>query len=1085
MTTSYTSLLGLALPVTGELSGTWGDTVNNGITSLVDSAVAGTTTLNSDADVTLTTTTGASNTSRQAVILWTAGGTVTRTITAPAQSKTYLVINKTSSSQSIKIVGVGPTTGVTIVAGTAALVVWNGVDFVPVSVTATTGILPVANGGTGLASGTSGGVLAYTATGTLASSAALAASALVIGGGAGAAPSTTTTGTGVVTALGVNTGTAGAFVVNGGALGSPSSVGTLPALILSGNVTSTGNPSLNIGSGALTAGTLTLSDGAVITSTTVGIGGWKMAADLKASDYPMLRLQATGSNLVSSIGNDNDGTLKVYAGGTASAIGTLSGIFSTTGLNLGSLALTAGATGVTTLTASSTVSLSATTVTTNGSASIPTIGLVGTTDTTLRFTASSGDADKRKYEIRAIGASGFEAFQIRKVNDANTVFTELLSIPNAGGLDVTGALTASTSATVGGNAATSAPYIANAAGGATQGGYFGVQSVGSFKSVFGARAVILGSGTDQSAMLQSYSDDIYITTAAAKNIYVQRNSATVATFTDLGINGVLGGTTPAAASVLSLAVNSGATASATDINSTNASGTYFTVSNSGTPIGYIGSAKQIVDATLAANDFGIAARAGGVLYLGDLGTKTVAISDGSVAVTGALSATTTLGVTGTATFGTSQNSSSYVNITNTNAGASADARLDLTTHATLSALTIVGYGSGTSGTLFGASIAKLKAIYDNSTAAQSSGMAIGTTAALPLILGTNNAARLTIDSAGAVTIGGTLSATGDVSLGSDVLIGGNELHFEDQTNGTATGYINYYGYQNSTSQFRSTVIGNGKGAAVATFDYAGNLGLGVTPSAWQANNRALQIYEGWASISGNNSQGCCDVSANCFNAGSAAISGWKYTNSSALASLYQQSAGVHKWLTAPSGTAGNTITFTEAMTLDASGNLLVGTTTASVSNTNGLTVVNPTGATAISIGHLTGTANTAGFAFFNYNGTAIGSITQSGTTAVLYNTTSDYRLKTVIGPVADAGQRIDALQPVEYAWNSNGTRTRGFLAHEFQTVYPNSVSGEKDAEDEDGNPVYQAMQASTSEVIADLVAELQSLRSRVALLEAK
>jgi len=181
----------------------------------------------------------------------------------------------------------------------------------------------------------------------------------------------------------------------------------------------------------------------------------------------------------------------------------------------------------------------------------------------------------------------------------------------------------------------------------------------------------------------------------------------------------------------------------------------------------------------------------------------------------------------------------------------------------------------------------------------------------------------------------------------------------------------------------------------------------------------------------------------------------------------------------------NGITFTEAMTLDASGNLLVGTTTASVSNTNGLTVVNPTGATAISIGHLTGTANTAGFAFFNYNGTAIGSITQSGTTAVLYNTTSDYRLKTVIGPVADAGQRIDALQPVEYAWNSNGTRTRGFLAHEFQTVYPNSVSGEKDAEDEDGNPVYQAMQASTSEVIADLVAELQSLRSRVALLEAK
>jgi len=85
------------------------------------------------------------------------------------------------------------------------------------------GTLPVANGGTGLTSGTSGGVLYYSATGTLASSAVLAASALVVGGGAGVSPATTTTGTGVVTALGVNTGTAGAFVVNGGALGTPSS----------------------------------------------------------------------------------------------------------------------------------------------------------------------------------------------------------------------------------------------------------------------------------------------------------------------------------------------------------------------------------------------------------------------------------------------------------------------------------------------------------------------------------------------------------------------------------------------------------------------------------------------------------------------------------------------------------------------------------------------------------------------------------------------------------------------------------------------------------------------------------------------
>jgi hypothetical protein len=130
MATAATSLLGLALPVTGELSGTWGDTVNTSLTALLDTAVAGTTTLSSDADVTLTTTTLASNQARQAIILWTAGGTATRTITAPAQSKLYIVVNKTSSTQSIKIVGVGPTTGVTIAAGSTALVAWNGSDFV-------------------------------------------------------------------------------------------------------------------------------------------------------------------------------------------------------------------------------------------------------------------------------------------------------------------------------------------------------------------------------------------------------------------------------------------------------------------------------------------------------------------------------------------------------------------------------------------------------------------------------------------------------------------------------------------------------------------------------------------------------------------------------------------------------------------------------------------------------------------------------------------------------------------------------------------------------------------------------------------
>jgi hypothetical protein len=154
--TNFSPLLGLALPTTGDLSGTWGSVVNVSITDLIDSSIAGTTTLSADADVTLTTTNGAANQAREAIILWTASnGATTRNITAPAQSKTYIVIN--AGTGSVVIRGSGPTAGVTIPSGARAMVAWNGSDFVkivsnPVSLTTdVTGLLPVANGGTGTA----------------------------------------------------------------------------------------------------------------------------------------------------------------------------------------------------------------------------------------------------------------------------------------------------------------------------------------------------------------------------------------------------------------------------------------------------------------------------------------------------------------------------------------------------------------------------------------------------------------------------------------------------------------------------------------------------------------------------------------------------------------------------------------------------------------------------------------------------------------------------------------------------------------------------------------------------------------------
>ena len=136
-----TSLIGLTLPTTGTLSGTWGDTVNNAISQIVDVAVAGTQTVSTDADVTLTLTTGTaastgltSTSSQYAVLLCTGARTAARNINTPKQSKTYVVINDTSGGFAVTVRGgpTSPTTGVTVAAGTRAIIAWNGSDFVNV-----------------------------------------------------------------------------------------------------------------------------------------------------------------------------------------------------------------------------------------------------------------------------------------------------------------------------------------------------------------------------------------------------------------------------------------------------------------------------------------------------------------------------------------------------------------------------------------------------------------------------------------------------------------------------------------------------------------------------------------------------------------------------------------------------------------------------------------------------------------------------------------------------------------------------------------------------------------------------------------
>jgi hypothetical protein len=198
---------------------------------------------------------------------------------------------------------------------------------------------------------------------------------------------------------------------------------------------------------------------------------------------------------------------------------------------------------------------------------------------------------------------------------------------------------------------------------------------------------------------------------------------------------------------------------------------------------------------------------------------------------------------------------------------------------------------------------------------------------------------------------------------------------------------------------------------------------------------------------------------------------------------------------------------TERARIDSSGNLLVGLTSGSP---NPGVRINADG--SISQGN---SAGSSGYEFLSFrrSGTQIGTVTQNGTTAVAYNTSSDYRLKENIAPMIGALATVAALKPVTYKWKSDGSDGQGFIAHELAEIVPDCVTGVKDAveeqeyevtpavKDEEGNTVTEAVMGTrtvpkyqgidTSFLVATLTAAIQeqqalitALTTRITALEA-
>jgi hypothetical protein len=178
------------------------------------------------------------------------------------------------------------------------------------------------------------------------------------------------------------------------------------------------------------------------------------------------------------------------------------------------------------------------------------------------------------------------------------------------------------------------------------------------------------------------------------------------------------------------------------------------------------------------------------------------------------------------------------------------------------------------------------------------------------------------------------------------------------------------------------------------------------------------------------------------------------------------------------GTSGTAYSFSgsapaTSLTLDASGNLLVGTTSSGGNNTTGVALIYNSGSSYASWGHITGTGSGTGFHQFLYAGGVIGSITQSGTAAVLYNVTSDQRLKENIVDAPNFGSVIDSIQVRSFDWKIDSTHQRaGFIAQELVAVAPEAVHQPADPD--------EMMAVDYSKLVPMLVKEIQSLRKRLA-----
>jgi hypothetical protein len=303
-----------------------------------------------------------------------------------------------------------------------------------------------------------------------------------------------------------------------------------------------------------------------------------------------------------------------------------------------------------------------------------------------------------------------------------------------------------------------------------------------------------------------------------------------------------------------------------------------------------------------------------------------------------------------------------------------------------------------------------------------------------------NANAVTLPMAASAVAENYTAIRGKYSGGSDFCQ--SQVRFGVENTGTGTGFLAFATGTNSTTE-RMRI------------NSAGNLGIGTTSPVARisavaaSDNTTVAVFGG---PSGGTSRG--------LRIATGIIPGVSSNNEIAI-------------LDAQSNQGAPTMDFqTGGVTrarIDASGKLLVGTTVTNFGSM--ITAFSASSYTFESQRSTTG--NEGHIAFVNANG-AVGTIFTNGTLTT-YNTSSDYRLKNITGPITTSGAYIDSLNPVEGTWKADGSTFVGLIAHEAQEASRTPVAtGVKDGEQ------MQGMDYSSAEIIANLIAEVKSLRARLA-----